>query len=128
MSKVRSIFLVEDDRDDLDFFMTALRNIDDVWLSDVAVNGREAIEKLRFMPVLPSIIFVDYYMPIMDGLGFLKEKAKYPLIKNVPVVMLSSSFEKREEALRNGAKIFILKSHDENSLRAEVEQAVNMGL
>ncbi|MCD9019225.1 response regulator [Parachryseolinea silvisoli] len=128
MPKVRNIFLIEDDQDDLEFFMAALRNIDDVWLSDVAVNGREAIEKLRFMPVLPSIIFVNYYMPIMDGLDFLKEKAKYPLIKNVPVAVLSSSLEKREEALKNGAKTFIVKSHDESSLRAEVEQAVNMGL
>jgi CheY-like chemotaxis protein len=128
MQPIIHIFLVEDDQDDQQFFVDAVGSLDNVLLSDVARNGREAIEKLRNMSVLPSIIFADCDMPVMNGLEFLKEKSRYPLIKSVPVIMLSGSFDKREEALKLGAKIFILKQQNEQTLIDEVTQAINIDL
>lgn len=128
MQHIISIFLVEDDQDDRQFFVEAVSNLQNVLLSDVALNGREAMEELRRMAVLPSIIFTDCEMPVMNGLEFLKEKSRYPLIKNVPVIMLSGSFDRREEALKLGAKIFMLKQQDGRLLRDELAQTINVDL
>jgi len=125
MQKSTGVFLVEDDEDDQYFFVSALKTMNDIFLLDVANNGKEALEKLRRAPVLPEIIFVDYNMPIMNGLDFLREKSRDLRIQHIPVVMLSSSEEMREKAFQLGASAFIQKPSDDTTLRNEVAQVVN---
>jgi two-component system, response regulator YesN len=72
-----------------------------------AGNGAEALKLLpeRF----PDIILLDIKMPHMDGMEFLKEKKR--LGNNTPVIVLSchGEYEFVREAMKLGAKDYILK-------------------
>jgi len=59
-------------------------------------NGRDAIAHLKIainVNNLPDLIFLDIYMPIMDGWEFMKEfeEIKSQLGKKIAVYILSSS-------------------------------------
>ena len=125
MQDLTSVFLVEDDEDDQFFFMNAFSMLRDVSLLDIACNGQEALDKLRQVKTLPAVIFIDYNMPIMNGLDFLVEKSKDASLKDIPVVMLSASLDVRENALQHGAIAFIDKACDEASLRNDLESALD---
>ena len=125
MQNSTSIFLVEDDEDDRFFFMNAFKELRHVRLLDMAGNGLEALAKLRRAPILPSVIFVDYNMPKMNGLEFLQEKLKDTSLKNIPVIMLSASPHIREDAFKYGATAFIDKAGDDVSLRNNLQLALD---
>jgi CheY-like chemotaxis protein len=124
MKKSTTVFLVEDDEDDRYSFVLALDTMNDVFLLDIASNGKEALEKLRRAPVLPEMIFVDYSMPVMNGLDFLAAMSEDSHIKHIPTVMLSSSEEMREKAFTLGAKGFIRKTSNDTVMRNEMTQVL----
>lgn len=68
----------------------------------VAKNGKDALEKFLETPV--DIVFLDICMPVMDGLGFLKELSIKKELKMPYVIMLSgySDFEYARTAIRYG--------------------------
>lgn len=125
MQNSTSVFLIEDDDDDRHFFLNAFNTLRDVSLLDMARNGQEALDKLRRLPTLPAVIFIDYNMPIMNGLDFLVEQSKDSSLKDIPVVMLSASLNVREKALQCGARGFIDKAGDESSLRNDLALALD---
>eukprot|EP01035_Chromulina_nebulosa_P054372 gene54372-74484_t len=71
MMQSKSILLVEDDKDDQEFFIEAIKDIENVTLYFVANNGKEALDKLRNSKVLPDLIFTDINMPVMNGIECL---------------------------------------------------------
>jgi CheY-like chemotaxis protein len=54
-----------------------------------ASNGEEAMAWLHCQAV-PGAILLDLTMPIMNGYQFLKAKAADPLLRNVPVVVMTA--------------------------------------
>jgi two-component system, chemotaxis family, chemotaxis protein CheY len=75
-----------------------------------ASNGDEALGVLQnSMPV--DIIMLDWNMPVMDGMTFLKAVRKNPAYKSVKVIMCTSESEKTKvvEALKEGANNYIIK-------------------
>src|SRR5690348_11458626 len=91
MKTTKSILLVDDDRDDQETFVQALRKINQVTLFGIANNAREAIEMLRDSLSLPDLIYMDINMPVMSGLEYLSVIEKYPRLQKVPVVILTTS-------------------------------------
>ena len=116
-----SILLVDDDQDDQEFFLEAVREIENVTLFDIACNGKEALKALTSSIDLPEIIFMDVDMPVMDGMECLSEILKNPKTQNVPVVMLTTSNGFRKQALALGARAFITKPADGKELRERLE-------
>ena len=60
-------------------------------------NGREALESLEKSESLPSLIVLDLMMPVMNGYEFLAERARYPRLAGIPVVVQSAE----SQAVRN---------------------------
>jgi CheY-like chemotaxis protein len=56
MRRSKSILLVEEDKDDQEFFMEALSEIENATLYDVANNGKEALDRLENSVILPDLI------------------------------------------------------------------------
>ena len=56
-----------------------------------AENGQRALDALKQMRSFPCLVVLDMAMPVMDGLGFLKLRAQDPLLRDIPVVVVSGS-------------------------------------
>jgi CheY-like chemotaxis protein len=126
MKESRSVLLVEDDKDDQDTFVLALNDIKNVTLFDIVSNGKEALSKLKSSLKLPDVVFMDVQMPLMTGIECMVEMEKDPELRDVPVVILTTSREQKERALKLGAKAFINKTSNDAKLRADLRQAVEM--
>jgi len=75
-----------------------------------AANGEEALGVLqKNMPV--DIIMLDWNMPVMDGITFLKTVRKEAAYKAVRIFMCTSESERTRvvEALKEGANNYIVK-------------------
>jgi len=126
MTANKYILLVEDDKEDQEFFIQALNGIENAVLYGVANNGKEAMHTLENNNTLPSLIFMDINMPVMNGIECLSEIIKKPEIKDIPVVILSTDTKHAEEVRKLGAKVFIKKPNDRKSLRQQLEQIINL--
>src|SRR5437868_9877924 len=109
MTRSVSILLVEDNRLYQLLFIQVLKEIKHAILYGIANNGKEALDKLENSDTLPDLIFTDINMPVMDGFECLTEIKKNPKIKNIPVVILSSSTPQIELVHKLGAKAFLKK-------------------
>ena len=54
-------------------------------------NGREALELMR--DVVPDLIILDLHMPEMDGPTFLKALEDAPVLRRMPVLIVSGFLE-----------------------------------
>jgi|SRR3989344_4058546 len=61
----------------------------------------------------PDIIVLDIMMPKLDGIEVLRFIRQDPLLKNIPVLMLSnlSELAKQKEAMELGAREFLVKAN-----------------
>src|SRR5215216_7180747 len=112
LSKTPLFFLADDDADDQEIFKEALSEIDKSIRCLTASSGEEALSKLTGgLKPLPDYIFLDLNMPRMDGLQCLTEIKKIKILKNIPVIIYSTSSAQKdvEETRKLGADYFITK-------------------
>jgi CheY-like chemotaxis protein len=126
MQKEVTILLVEDDKDDQEFFMDALTQIKILTACHISENGVEAMHKLKSETYFPDLIFMDINMPKMDGIECLIHIIESPVHKNIPVVMFSTDIGKMDMARSLGAKGFINKHVNGDTLRLQIEQMITL--
>jgi CheY-like chemotaxis protein len=90
------ILLVEDQADDVFFFKSAAKKVGIAHEIEVAVDGREAVERLKRVTtageeIPPSLILLDLKLPYFSGLEVLEWVRQQPALKAVPTIMLTSS-------------------------------------
>ena len=87
-----------------------------------ARNGQDALEKIQ--QEHPDVLLLDIRMPILDGLGLLKELSEQMKEYHPFVIMLSgySDFEYARTAIRYGVKAYLTKPLDEDELIKELEE------
>lgn len=66
-------FLVDDDPDDRELFFGAIEEIGGHIGLRTFSDGNSLLQELRLSAALPDIIFLDLYMPKMEGAGCLAE-------------------------------------------------------
>jgi CheY-like chemotaxis protein len=132
MANNKIILLVEDNADDEELTLRALKknNI----LNDVVVarDGVEALEYLfgsqtgsdREQNLLPQVILLDLKLPRIDGLEVLRRVREHPRTKLLPVVILTSSKEEHDliSGYSLGANSYIRKPVDFNQFTESVRQ------
>ncbi|MDX1438120.1 MAG: adenylate/guanylate cyclase domain-containing protein [Anaerolineales bacterium] len=91
---------------------------------DFAVNGREALEVVRMRPF--DLILLDIQMPELDGYQVLEELVSDPELRNIPVVMTSSTDELSSVArcIEMGAEDFLTKPVNPVLLRARINASL----
>lgn len=86
-----------------------------------AGDGQEALNMLKAnMPI--DIVLLDWNMPVMDGITFLKTARADPTYKDVKIVMCTSESEKSRvvEALKSGANNYIIKPFTPDALKEKL--------
>lgn len=78
----------------------------------VASDGEEALDKLCFSEELPAIIFLDLWMPQLDGFGFRSRQLVLPQIAHIPVVIMSGDLLSLEQEQLLRPDGIILKPFD----------------
>jgi two-component system, response regulator len=128
-SSSKYILLVEDNLDDIDLTIMALKKNNFVNEVVVARNGIEAIDLLHpksgeNLRELPAVVLMDINMPKMSGLEALKLIRNHVRTKNLPVVILTSSKEDQDilESYGNGANSYIRKPVDFVNFTEAVKQ------
>ena len=110
----KNILLVEDNPDDVELTLRALKhnNI----LNEVVVknDGDEALEYLAKATVLPTVVLMDLKLPKFNGLEVLQRIRADKRLKLLPVVIITSSKEEQDilKSYHNGANSFIRKPVD----------------
>ncbi|MFP4012699.1 MAG: response regulator [Chitinispirillaceae bacterium] len=92
-------------------------------ISDIieAGDGEEAFAKLQSnMPI--DLILLDWNMPVMDGITFLRKIRSDDTYKGVKVIMCTSESEKSRvvEALKSGANNYIVKPFTPEALKEKL--------
>jgi len=103
--------LIDDDEDDREIFISVIESIAPAISCSIAINGKDALDTLGALNFLPDMIFLDLNMPLMDGKQFLKEIKQRTMLKDIPIVVLSTSSDKETVHLIRtlGAQDFITK-------------------
>jgi CheY-like chemotaxis protein len=98
MIKPQRILYVEDNINDIELTLSALRECNLSERVDIVSNGIEAIDYLFYRgkyanreKMTPSFVLLDIKMPGLDGIEVLKILRDSLEYKNLPVVMLTSS-------------------------------------
>ncbi len=119
MSRPAHILLVDDNRMDVELTLNAFREAGLANHIEVAANGRQALDYLlgrseyadRARFPLPDLVLLDLKMPGIDGFEVLRQLKREPIVKRVPIVVLTSSREEGDQALSydTGANSYLVK-------------------
>jgi CheY-like chemotaxis protein len=106
------VLIIDDDTEDGELFIEAVREVNSSITCVHAKDGREALRRLRSeLPKLPDYIFLDINMPVMNGRECIVEIKKTPQLKNIPVIMYSTTTDTNEIRgyYKLGAHDFLIK-------------------
>jgi len=119
----KNILQIDDDSDDCELFMEAVEAVSTATYTAM-YDPVEALRKLIQKEISPDIIFLDLNMPIMSGLEFLTEIKKEEMLKEIPIIIFSTSqFDDIiREAKAHGAYDFISKPNNFNDLKKILSQ------
>lgn len=112
MKENLKLLFVDDDVDDRQFFVEAVKEINDTIECEVAKDGLHALEILNDeSQALPDIIFLDLRMPRYNGKRCLLEIKSNDRLKGIPVIIYTTSTDAKEanELKELGAVHFISK-------------------
>ena len=125
------ILLVEDNQDDMDLALHALKREKLANNIFVARDGEEALDFLfcrgtfanRSFEHPPKLVLLDLKLPKVDGMEVLKEVKSDPRTKNIPIVIMTSSKEERDlvAGYNLGANSYIQKPVDFDKFRETVK-------
>jgi two-component system response regulator len=128
----KSLLLVEDNRDDEELTVLALRENRLLNEIHVARDGAEALEFLlaegryadRNPRDLPQVVLLDLKLPKLSGLEVLQRMRSHPVLKLLPVIILTTSLEERDimESYDLGANSYIRKPVDFSNFLEAVRQ------
>jgi len=126
------ILLVEDNPDDVDLTLRAMKKGNILNKVIVASDGVQALDYLfgtgtytgRDMSIMPTIVLLDLKLPKIDGLEVLRRLRADERTKLLPVVILTSSKEDQDliSSYKLGANSYIRKPVDFVQFTEAVQQ------
>lgn len=130
MNSVVDILLVDDNQDDIDLALHALRQEKLANSIFIVRDGEEALDFLfcreqysqRRFDLPPKLVLLDLKLPKVDGMQVLKQLKADARTKAIPVVILTSSKEERDlvGSYNSGVNSYIQKPVDFDQFRSTV--------
>lgn len=128
---LKTILLAEDNQNDVDLTIMAFSEYNLANNIIVVRDGVEVLEYLRSegkyrgrLPGFPAVILLDLKMPRLDGVGVLRDIKSDPVLKLIPVVMVTSSREETDlvESYKLGVNAYVVKPLDFNQFIIAMKQ------
>lgn len=87
-----------------------------------AEHGQQALEACK--KHMPEVVLLDWNMPVMDGMEFLRALRKMPTGGASVVVFCTTENDMKhiQEAMTNGANEYIMKPFDADIVRSKLSQ------
>jgi two-component system, chemotaxis family, chemotaxis protein CheY len=83
------------------------------WGFDVAeaADGREALDRLQSATAATDLVLVDWNMPVMDGMTFVREVRAIAAYDQMPLMIMTTNTEIAQvsKALEEGANEYLMK-------------------
>lgn len=120
----KSIFYVDDDQDDREFFQDAVNRLGQkVVLFHLADDMLDAISS---SPPMPSIVFLDLNMPNKNGFEVLQQIKSSENVNHLPVVIYSTATDSKtvDECRKLGASLYIRKPSSLPALQQVLRQVL----
>lgn len=131
MFELKTILLVEDNPQDVELTIEALRENNLANQVVAASDGVEAMEYLNYEGKFknrekgnPTVILLDIKMPRMDGIEVLEAIRSNEKLKTIPIVMLTSSREEPDlkKCYALGVNAYVVKPVDFKDFMTAVKQ------
>lgn len=121
-----TIFLVDDDPDDRTLFSEAIAEVDGNIALKTFSDGLALMKKLLSSAPRPDIIFLDLYMPKMDGSECLGEIRSAKRFDQIGIVIYSGliAMERVEELFMKGANRYLRKPSSYAALVRSLERTI----
>lgn len=121
MAPLKRILLAEDNARDVELTLAALEEYN---LANEVIVVRDGAEALDYLygrgqyaghaNGLPVVVMLDLKMPKMDGLGVLRVMKSDPMLRHIPVVIITSSREEQDliRSYETGVNAYVVKPVD----------------
>jgi DNA-binding response OmpR family regulator len=110
------VLIVEDDEDTAESLRDTIGLMGHT--SEIAGNGKVALEYLRRDPAKYCLILLDLAMPVMNGWDFLNEHHRDSTISSVPVIIVTAIPKVHARVTAEDAAEFLQKPVDTRRLKA----------
>ncbi len=123
-NQLTSLFYVDDDQDDREFFQDAVSRLgQEVLLFHMADDLLKAIVN---PPKVPSIVFLDLNMPNKNGFEVLKEMKSLDTTNKLPIVIYSTATDSKtvEQCRKLGASLYVRKPSSLPALQQVLRQVL----
>ncbi|MEO6328746.1 MAG: ATP-binding protein [Ginsengibacter sp.] len=122
-----TIFIVEDNISMVNYLSKKLQEKYNVY---GALNGNEALKKIKTLPTLPDLIISDVMMDKVDGFTFARILSQDPAFNHIPFIFVSAKSTKDDklQGLKLGAIDFIQKPFAISELTQKIDSIlINAG-
>lgn len=84
-----------------------------------ATDGRDALDLLEQIPSAPDICLIDWNMPVMNGLDFVREVRKLEDYREMWLMMVTTESEQSQivRALAAGAHEYLIKPFTQDAIQ-----------
>jgi len=121
--------LADDDADDRMLFEDAVNEVDAKATLAFSIDGVELMDKLSESATeIPYVIFLDINMPKKNGFECLEQIRLSPLLKDIPVVMYSTSSQEDavNKAYKAGANFYVKKPDNFCTLKSIIQKVLSI--
>jgi CheY-like chemotaxis protein len=131
MAPLKRILLAEDSEQDVELTLAALAEHNLANEVVVARDGEEALDYLHQRGKFaghangqPVVVLLDLKMPKVDGLEVLRQMRADPVLKHMPVVMITSSREEQDliRSYQLGVNAYVVKPVDFHQFVESIKQ------
>ena len=124
---MRKIHYIDDDRDDIETFISAVQKIEEENDSKIDVKvypeGIGLLHELNNIEPDKDLVFLDINMPFKSGFEILTEIRRYTKLCKLPIIMYSTAYDRRSISISQdlGANLYAIKPYSINNIKSLIK-------
>jgi DNA-binding NtrC family response regulator len=109
-----------DDESDLVLLFSKMLELKGIPVCFKAYEGRDAVRQFRDHNPRPQVVLMDYRLPTINGIETMKEMLQVD--EGTKFIFISADASVMEEALKNGAVMFLVKPVNMKDVISAIEK------